>query len=164
MESGKRLLIIGAGGYGQYVKEIAERCGFVKIGFLDDYNPIADGKFDELNRLQDSYDGCIVAIGAPEKREELSSGVWNLLTLIHPSAIISRSAQIGPGCVIEANSVIGSHVRIMNSTYICAGAVINHDAVVESYCQIDCNSVVAAQSTVPEKTKVSSCTVWEKST
>lgn len=156
----KSLLIIGAGGYGQYVKEIAELCGYSKIDFLDDNNPYAIGRIDEWNILQDMYDGCIVAIGNPEVRKVMTEKLNHLHTLIHPNAIISKSAIIDDGCVIEANAVINSHVKIMKSSYICAGAVVNHDAVVSSYCQIDCNAVVASGTSVPEKTKVQSCTVW----
>ena len=35
----KSLLILGAGGYGQLVKEIAEILGYRKISFLDDNLP-----------------------------------------------------------------------------------------------------------------------------
>ena len=156
----KSLLIIGAGGYGQCIKEIAELCKYSKIDFLDDNNPNVVGKIDDLNILQDMYDGCIVAIGNPEIRESIVKKINHLHTLIHPNAIISKSTSISDGCVIEANSVINSNVQIMKSSYICAGAVVNHDAVVSSYCQIDCNSVVASGTFVPEKTKVKSCTIW----
>lgn len=156
----KSLLIIGAGGYGQHIKEIAELCGYSKIEFLDDNSPCAIGKIDEWNILQDMYNGCIIAIGNPETRKAITEKINHLHTLIHPDATISRSATIGDGCVIEAYAAINSNVKIMKSSYICAGAIVNHDAVVNSYCQVDCNAVVASGAIVPEKTKVQSCTVW----
>ena len=48
----KSLLIIGAGEYGQVIKEIAELNGFEKIEFLDDKNPIAIGKINQLETIQ----------------------------------------------------------------------------------------------------------------
>ena len=58
-----KLLTIGAGGYGRLVKEIAELTGFSKPDFLDDNSPLAVGKIDELEKIEDKYDGSIVAIG-----------------------------------------------------------------------------------------------------
>lgn len=43
------LLILGAGEFGHVVKEIAEDIGiFDKIDFLDDFNPLAIGRFDDI--------------------------------------------------------------------------------------------------------------------
>lgn len=36
----KKLLIIGAGGHGQVVAEVAEDCGYQEIAFIDDKRPI----------------------------------------------------------------------------------------------------------------------------
>ena len=115
-----------------------------------------------MESIQDSFDGCIVAIGNPDIRERLTRKIKKLETLIHPRAIISNSAAIGNGCVVEANAVINSNVKIMDAVFVCAGAVVNHNAVVRSYSQVDCNAVVGSGAVIPEKTKVMSCTVWNK--
>jgi sugar O-acyltransferase (sialic acid O-acetyltransferase NeuD family) len=54
------------------------------------------------------------------------------LTIIHPSVVCSRSAEVGlgcqllPGCIINAGAKLGSNV-IVNS-----GAVVEHDCVLEN--------------------------------
>ena len=156
----KSLLIIGAGGYGRLVKELAELLGYEKIDFLDDNSPLAVGKVQELEILQNEYDGTIVAIGNPAIREKLFRKVKRPVSIIHPSAVISPSAQIGEGCVIEAGTVINTAATVQNSCFICAGAVVNHNAEVEEFCQIDCNAVVGSGMIVPSGTKVESCTVY----
>lgn len=156
------LLIIGAGGYGQLVKEIAEDCGYVRVDFIDDEYPDAVGKVSELASIQKSYDGCMVAIGNPDIRNRISEKCEKLVTIIHQKATVSRLSEIKNGCVIEANAVINANSRIGKGTFVCAGVVVNHNAVIGEYCQIDCNAVVASRAVVPEKTKVKSCTVWDK--
>lgn len=40
----KKLLIIGAGGHGKVVAEVASACGYDNVKFLDDNSPEAIGK------------------------------------------------------------------------------------------------------------------------
>ena len=159
----KSLLIVGAGQFGQLVKELAEIIGYEKIGFLDDYSECAIGKIDDYRKFKDEYQEFIVAIGNPSVRrkivEEFES-CFKLANVIHPEAVISKSAQIGTGCVIEANAVINTEAVVGKACLINAGIVVNHNSKINDYCQIDCNAVVAASAVVPENTKVISCTVW----
>lgn len=154
-------MIVGAGGYGQVVKEIADS-EYHNIDFLDDNHPEAVGRIDALERIQNRYDGVIVAIGNPTIRNRVFQLIEKPVTVIHPRAVVSESAKIGPGCVIEANCVINPNAVIKEASFICAGAVVNHDAVVNGFCQIDCNAVVESNATVPEGTKVESCTVFRR--
>jgi UDP-3-O-[3-hydroxymyristoyl] glucosamine N-acyltransferase len=156
-----KLLIVGAGGYGQLVKEIAELTEqFERIDFLDDNYKDAVGKIADLKAKQNDYDGCIVAIGNPVIREKLFSVIENPVSMIHPKAVISKSAVIGGGCVVEANAVVNTNAIIKEASYICAGSVINHDAYVSEFCQVDCNAVISAGSHLPKGSKVDSGTVF----
>ena len=157
----KSLLIVGAGGYGQLVKELAES-EYQHIDFLDDNYSKAVGRIGDLEQIQNRYDGVIVAIGNPVIRERVFQHIKRPASAIHPRAVISGSARIGPGCVIEANSVINPNVSVKEGCFVCAGAIVNHDAVVNRFCQIDCNAVVESGAVVPEGTKVGSCTVFKR--
>lgn len=157
------LLIIGAGGYGRLVKEIAELTEqYEQIDFLDDAYESAVGKLCGLKTIQRNYDGCVVAIGNPEIREKVFYEIERTISLIHPSAVISKSALIGQGCVIEANVVINTEAVVKDCTYICAGAVVNHNAMVNEFCQVNCNAVVMTASVLHKGTKLDCCAVWSK--
>lgn len=157
-----KLLIVGAGGYGRLVKEIAELTGYSLVDFLDDNSPLAVGKIDELEEIEDKYDGSIVAIGNPEIKEKIFKRLKKPVNVIHPTAVMSKSVTIGAGCVIEAQSVVNSEAAIGDGVFVCAGSVVNHNAVVKEFGQIDCNAVVAMGAEVPKGHKVESCSVFRK--
>lgn len=145
------------------VKELAEFLGYSKIDFLDDNSELAIGKIKEYQQFAGKYDDFIVAIGNQSIRKKLVENLqssFSLCTLIHPTAVVSKSANIDAGCVIEANVVVNTAANISKACLINAGSVINHNSVVSEYCQIDCNAVVAADTIVPSGTKVASCSVW----
>lgn len=50
-----------------------------------------------------------------------------LVSLIDPSAVVSRTASIGRGCVIYPHTFIGLNARIDDLVFCLAGCVINHD-------------------------------------
>lgn len=160
----RSLLIIGAGEFGQLVKELAELQGYEKIAFLDDNSGLAIGKTADYQKFTKEYSHFIVAIGNPVVRRnvvEMLEPCFTLATIMHPTAVISPSAQIEKGCVIEAHTVINTGTKVGKACLINAGSVVNHNSIVSDYCQVDCNAVVAADAIVPEYTKVTSCSVWK---
>lgn len=145
-----KLLILGAGEYGQLVKELA-RNKYATIDFLDDNASVAIGKFEEYMKFVDEYE----AIGNNEARlariEKLVEAGFVIPTLISPQAFVSPSAKIEMGCVVEQMTVINANAKVEKGTIVSAGAVVNHNAVVKQGCHIDCNAVVGVDAVVPEK-------------
>ena len=159
-ESQKRLLILGAGQYGQVAYETAEAMGcFERIDFLDDQNPIGVGKLTDYNTMISDYNYAFVAIGNPNMRLELLQKLekcgYELAVLIHPKGYVSKSAYIAEGSIVEPMAVVQAGARVERGVLLCAGCVVNHNSTVQQGCQIDCNAVVSARGTVREKTKVS---------
>ena len=72
----KSLLIIGAGGHGRVVKEIAESIEegnslkYGTIDFLDDNFEKSVGKIDDLGSIGKNYDEVFCAIGNNELRKK----------------------------------------------------------------------------------------------
>ena len=162
----KNLLILGAGQYGQFVREIAEATDcFDRIAFLDDRNPCAVSTLAEYGNYKGDYPCAFVAIGNSELRmlllNRLKEVGYSLVTLIHPTAAIAPSAVIGCGSVIEPMAVVQSNATIGEGTIIASGAVIKHNAVVGNGCYVDCNSTVLAGAIVPNGEKVFANTVVE---
>ena len=148
------LLILGAGEYGQLVKELAVN-KFTIIDFLDDNSQAAVGKLDDYKKLKDKYINAVVAIGNNEVRaewlEKLEDVGYILPTILSDKAYVSPSAVIESGCIVEPMTVINANSKVEKGSIISSGAIVNHNVIVHKYCHIDCNAVVGADAVVPEK-------------
>lgn len=161
----KNLIIIGAGGHGRVIKEIAHATGqFEKIDFVDDKKENAIGKISDLEKLVCDYSYAIVSIGNNDVRNELINKSKNLgyiiPTLIHPTAYVSESSSIGIGSVIEPHSVIHTNAKVGEGCIISVGAIIDHDATLGDYCHINAGAIVKSRSVVNNKTKIDSGEVF----
>lgn len=134
----KRLVIIGASGHGEVCAEIAEQMGiYDSIVFLDDdMNKVKCLNFDVIGKVSDfekySDSDFFVAIGDNKIRKDISEKVPNLVTLIHPKAVISNSTVIEKGCVIMANAVINANCYIGEGCIVNTGSSIDHDCKLDS--------------------------------
>ena len=116
----KRLLILGGGGHGRVVADIAHLNGYENIGFLDDSVDCGALPFPRLGRCSDansyiSDSDFIVAIGNSALRRnfqrQIASAGGNLITLIHPRAVVASTAVIGRGSVVMAGAVINPNAQ-----------------------------------------------------
>jgi UDP-N-acetylglucosamine acyltransferase len=61
---------------------------------------------------------------------------------IHPTAVVDKSAELGPDVVIEPYAIVGAGVRIGDGTTVAARATIVGQTRIGSGCQIGIGSVV----------------------
>jgi len=138
----KVLAILGAGGHGKVVADTAESNGWDSIVFFDDAWPALQkngiwsvvGTSNDLIRTVRTFSGVVVAIGnnaiRRAKLTELAAIGASIVTLVHPSAIISRYASLGlgsvafPGVVVNAEAVVGE------------GAILNTGCSVDHDCRV----------------------------
>lgn len=132
-----RLTIIGASGHGKVVADIAGLNGYTDIVFLDDNeNAESCGGYKVIGKTSSPVEGDIfVAIGNPTVRKRFSEG-RNLVTLIHPHAVIAGDAVIGDGTVVMAGAVINPGAKIGKGAIINTCSSVDHDCVVGDYCHI----------------------------
>lgn len=161
------LLILGAGGYGHVVREIAEDSGiFDKIDFLDDSSPLAIGKFGDAEKFLKGYPNAIVALGNAELRlgyiEKLRAAGFQIPAIISPRAYVSKSAKIGNGTIVEPFSAVNANSEVGIGVLLRCGSVIDHNAKVGDFCYVDCGVVVKANNSVGFKIKIAANSVVEK--
>lgn len=147
-----RLVIIGAGGHGRVVADIAKLRGYKDIVFLDDADvAIASGKVLDYKKYAEDGD-FIVAIGNSHIRENiqtmLESNDCNIVTLIHPNAVIGSDVLIGTGSVAIAGAVINTGARIGRGVILNTCCSVDHDTVVGDYCHISVGTHLAGHVTV----------------
>lgn len=160
------LLILGAGGYGHVVREIAEDSGiFDKIDFLDDSSPLAIGKFGDAEKFLKGYPNAVVALGNAELRlgyiEKLRAAGFQIPAIISPRAYVSKSAKIGNGTIVEPFSAVNANSEVGIGVLLRCGSVIDHNAKVGDFCYIDCGVVVKANNSVGFKIKIAANSVVE---
>ena len=144
----KSLLIIGAGGHGQVVYEVAVDCGYCKIAFIDDNSERAVGKVSDIEKYKGQYTHAFVSIGDNKLREYLISKIkkmgFNVPILIHPSAYISRTCVIKEGTIVEPKAIVNAHSFIDEGSIISTGAIIDHDVIIGKYCHINSGAILKA--------------------
>lgn len=160
-------MILGAGGYGHVVREIAEDSGiFDKIDFLDDSSPLAIGKFGDAEKFLKGYPNAVVALGNAELRlgyiEKLRAAGFQIPAIISPKAYVSKSAKIGNGTIVEPCSAVNANSEVGIGVLLRCGTVIDHNAKVGDFCYIDCGVVVKANNSVGFKIKIAANSVVEK--
>lgn len=156
MEEKKRLVIIGAGGHGKVIADIALLNGYKEIVFHEIATNIKEcAGFPVVGpKLPTEFldDDKIIAIGAAKRREMLLKETTNLVTLVHPSAVISRRVQLGNGVVVMAGAVINSDAVIGDGAIINTGASVDHDCKIGSFAHISVGAHVAGEVTIGDRT------------
>lgn len=156
----KRLLIIGAGGFGHMIQEMAQLLGYEDIAFLDDAVKGNDviGKCCDYERFLNDYDTAVAALGDNRTRlywtERLQEAGYHVPVMIHPTAIVSPTATIGQGSFIMQRAVVNRNVVIEHGVLINSGAIIDHDAHITCGAHVGLGSVVKANGVVARKVKV----------
>lgn len=152
----RSLVIIGASGHGKVIVDIAIKCGYEEIVFLDDNKEIKEcAGFPVIGKISkaESFNADkIVAIGNAKIRERIQNNLSNVTTLIHPDAIISRRVKIGEGSVVMAGTVINSDVVIGKGCIINTCSSVDHDCIIEDYTHVSVGAHVAGTVHIGTKT------------
>lgn len=189
------LIIFGGGGHGKTVIDLVRAMGNYRIvGIIDDHLPEGSevlgvpvlGGSKELaewhNRGVRLAVNAVGGIGSVSVRikifDILANAGFYCPTLVHPSAVVERSATLDAGVQVFAHAYVGSAARVGFGTVINTSAIVHHDCVVgqvvnlspgatlagnvrlENYVQIGMCATVNLQVTVGERSLLGNgCTV-----
>jgi UDP-N-acetylbacillosamine N-acetyltransferase len=182
----KRLLILGAGGYGRTVAELAEE-QFDEIAFLDDnatlnfleqteHNTVKQSDFtgegakaadwpvlgtcETYTAWREAYPWAYPAFGNNALRaawmEKLRQAGFAVPTLVHPRAWVSRSACIESGAVVLALAAVGAHARVGEGAIVNVGAIADHDSRIGRCAHLAPGAIVKAGAWVNDEIKIES--------
>ncbi len=144
METTKSIYIYGAGGHGFVVADIAISCGYNEVVFVD------DGDNDHLTFDEIAHDTSTpIALGIGNN--QIRSNVFSILqqrgfevvTLIHPSAVVSQSSILGIGCVVMPNGVINAKATMGAGVIINSGAIVEHECYIEDFAHLSPRATIA---------------------
>ena len=157
----KHLVILGAGGYGQTVFDIAFQIGmYDHIAFLDDNSSDKRvvGKCEDFIAYISSDTDIYPAFGNNKMRmdwfDRITRSKGNIPTIIHPTAYISPTAILKSGNVILPRAIVNTGVAIESGCIINCGAIVDHDCVLEKGVHIGLGAIVKSENRIPGFMKV----------
>jgi sugar O-acyltransferase (sialic acid O-acetyltransferase NeuD family) len=146
-----RILVYGSRTLGAVVRILVEDCGHEFSGFVDDIHEGPDvlGSFDSvIGTHPPGQYGCVNAVGYRDltARLRVTSMVlaagYMMPALVHPRAYVSRTSQIGEGCIVMSGALVDCHVDVGPGVVIWPGANISHDSIVGENTFLSPNSTV----------------------
>ena len=157
-----RLFILGAGGHGAVVADIALRAGLNPSGFVDAFK--AGGRLLDLP-IHASLEGLdaealVLALGDNYKRQQLleslrDQGSFLFPTLIHPSAVVAGSVTIGPGSMIMAGAIIGPNTRVGEFCIVNHRASLDHDSRLADFASLAPGAITGGGVKIGQRSAVS---------
>ncbi len=143
------VIVLGAGGNCVDIAELVDALGdpWEFRGFLDDA-PGLQGRavagrpvLGPLAAVADHPEAWFVnGIGSPTSYLEkpqmlarLALPEQRLATLVHPTASVSPSARLGPGCVVLQQATVASRAQLGRHVIVLPNSVVSHDSRVGDY-------------------------------
>lgn len=156
-----KLIIIGAGGHGKVIADIAVKNGYENIGFLDDCAtdncigfPVV-GTVADAEKFNDGQTDFIIGIGDNAARKRIAEKFEvNWTSLVHPSAEIAFNVTLGTGTAVMAKAVVNSSAVIGNHCIINSASVVEHDNIIDNYVHISPGSVLGGNVHIGEESHI----------
>ncbi len=139
-----KLIILGAGGHGRVVADIALKSRrWKQIAFLDDDSSLQSflgiNVIGAMNSMEQYLENCevFVAVGNNKIRQkvfiDLEEMGAKIPTIIHPDSSIGSNVTIGKGTVIMPGVVINCNSTIGKGCIINTCASVDHDNIICDY-------------------------------
>ena len=150
------LLIIGAGGFGHVIADLAAQSGkFRQIQFLDDLRrgPNILGHCSQFTEFCLPNTAAYPAFGNNAMRlewlERLRHAGIPVPTIVHPTAYVSPTVHLGTGCVILPKAIVSTDVQLHAGCVVDCGAIVDHGCILEDGVRLAPGAVVRAENRVP---------------
>jgi UDP-perosamine 4-acetyltransferase len=156
-----RVIGIGAGGHAKVLLEsLRARADIELVGLLDadpDLKgsevlgvPVLGGDelIDKLHRT--GVHNAFIGVGGTGDNshrrrlfELLKTTGFEVLSIIHPAAVLSPSASIGEGTCLCPGAIVSAGARIGRNVIVNTGAIVEHDCQVGDHVHIASGAVLA---------------------
>ena len=83
-----------------------------------------------------------------ERYQQAKEMGYQLISYVHPKAVVLPDAAIGENCTISPNSVILPYAQVGNNVHIGTGVTIGHHSVIGDHCWITAGALVLGSVTV----------------
>lgn len=159
----KRVVIVGAGGFGRGVHSWLmqsprhrEAEGIGDVVFIDDATPKVGPDAPVIGTVRDyvpeDRDEVLVAVGVPKLRrrvvESLEVRDVQFHTFIDDRAVLAENVRVGTGTVICPGAVISAHATVGSQVHINFNCSVGHDAVLGEFTTLSPMSNIMGETIV----------------
>jgi sugar O-acyltransferase (sialic acid O-acetyltransferase NeuD family) len=163
MKASSPCFLYGTGGHAKVVHAAWRRAGGEWAGCFDD---AAEGSRPPWRGLRVRRFGeepersalVHIAIGNNDVRKRVATAVraagWDLLTVVHPAAVIDETAQIASGTFAAAGCIIAPDARVGEGVIVNHLAIVDHDCVIGAWAHVAPGAVLGGGVQVGEGTLI----------
>lgn len=159
----KRLVILGSGGYGHTVADVAHQLDYSTVVLDDSDSAHPLSSFSSYISDDTTF---IPAFGNNSFRMEwinrIEESGGQLATLIHPTAYVSPKASIACGTVILPHAIVNTDVVINRGCIINLGAIVDHGCILEEGVHIAPGAIVKGENRIEKCSKIEADEVVER--
>ncbi len=156
----KKVIVIGAGGHARAAVALLEHNEYAIQGIYDDSydvehketimgHALVGSTFDVPNNA-----AVFLAVGNNHYRKELLVKLGDQIVkenIIHPSAVIEKSAQLGQFNQVLARVYINAMATVGNNNLLNSGCIVEHECKVGHHNHISVGSVLTGRVTVGDQ-------------
>lgn len=157
----KDLLILGCGGHSRTVIDTAKLLGRSIVGLIDlNFSGVDErilgvsviGGSDQLANYSPDNAEVFIAIGDNEERSEVSDWVKNqgftIISLVHPSAIVSSTVTVGKGVIVCAGCIINPMAKLADGVIVNTGSIVDHETAVGEFTHLAPGTRIAGRVSI----------------
>jgi sugar O-acyltransferase (sialic acid O-acetyltransferase NeuD family) len=151
----RELHVAGTGSYALEIVEYARAAGFRVAGLLElvDRSRVGGEAHGLPVRSPEERPGDAV-VGLGGDRLELWSLLeehgWRPVTVLHPAAHVSPSAQVDAGCIVAPAAVVGAAAVLGPQALVARGALVGHHVVLGAGAVLNPGANVAGNARIGE--------------
>jgi len=168
MTDKKTCVLLGAGGHAKVLIDCVSHFRDIKIAAITDPDeklwgtkivdiPVIGNDEKISNSIAMGVKYFIVGVGSTGnnifRKKLFELGISNKLlplTVIHPTAIVSKYSTIGEGSQILAGAIVNTGADIGENVIINSGAIVEHDCVINNHVHIATGATLSGTVKVGE--------------
>ena len=168
MKPNEKIFVYGAGGHGKVIIDILHLQGVPIGAVIDDDEKLEGNKIFEyiiinaksalasLHQL--NINAGIIAIGENPVREEkarlIRSLGYDLITAVHPSAVLSRTVTLGAGTAVMAGVMVNSDTTLGENVVLNTGCTVDHDCRIGQAAHISPGAHLGGNVAIGDRTQI----------
>ena len=152
------VIIYGAGGHAKVILDILKQYpNYISGGFFCDSNKVGLANIEtNIKKAKENKHKFIIGIGdnhiRKEKYRKIKKNEFEIISLIHPNAVIAENIIIDHGTVVMAGSIVNPGCKINENSIINTRASIDHDCKIGAHSHIGPGAILCGGVEVGEGT------------